>query len=59
MDLKENNQKDVTDISATLDNLFLEEEVDVLEVAASFATLSTLGTMTGCASTLGTVSCVG
>lgn len=40
-------------------DIFVEEEEEVLEVAASFATLSTLGTATGCASTLGTVSCLG
>lgn len=39
--------------------IYLEEEEASLEVAASFGTLSTLGTATGCASTLGTVSCFG
>lgn len=42
-----------------VEDIFLEEETEVLEVAASFGTLSTLGTLSGCASTLGTVSCLG
>jgi hypothetical protein len=59
MDVNDFSQDSITEITVALDNLFLEEEVDVLEVAASFATLSTFGTATGCASTLGTVSCIG
>lgn len=45
-------------IEIDLQNLVLEEEEE-LEVAASLATLSTFGTATGCASSLGTVSCFG
>lgn len=47
------------DVSQIIDKLYMEEEEESLEVAASFATLSTLGTATGCASSLGTVSCFG
>lgn len=48
-------------IEIDLQNLVLEEEEEEeeLEVAASLATLSTFGTATGCASSLGTVSCFG
>ncbi|MGM0122891.1 hypothetical protein IGI37_000257 [Enterococcus sp. AZ194] len=59
MNVKGNDKETMEELTITLDNIFLEEETDVLEVAASFGTLSTLGTATGCASTLGTVSCFG
>lgn len=51
---------DVNEFIEEMDDFFIEEEVQgELEVAASLATISTLGTATGCASTIGTVSCWG
>lgn len=49
-----------TDVVSSYNDFYIEEEVQAeLEVAASLASLSTLGTATGCASTVGTVSCFG
>lgn len=50
--LKDNKVVSVNDI-------FLDEETEVLEVASSFGTFSTFGTFSGCASSFGTVSCIG
>lgn len=57
-----NNQffDSITNDEFDIESFFLEEELQgQLEVAASLATFSTLGSATGCASTLGTVSCWG
>ncbi|NWK83671.1 thiocillin family RiPP [Staphylococcus sp. GSSP0090] len=56
--MKETNIE-MEEIENTLNSLFIEEEEASVEVAASLATLSTLGTASGCASSAGTVSCYG
>lgn len=49
-----------SDFKVETRSLFIEEEdTESLEAAASFGTVSSLGTAGSCASSLGTVSCIG